>query len=100
MTHVFEQLITSARLLSKGMHKALDDSRACVVVGVRRFARLKKHIRVLSSPAENRLIRSERPAAMVLDGPFGNQAAQYVISDLFYFCDLVRGSKTIKEMQK
>src|SRR5262245_27013765 len=80
MSRVIEKLIMAPRQFGESVHETFHDFRACVIKGVRGLASLEKHIGVLSSPAEHRLIRSESALAMGLNGLLGDQAAQVIIT--------------------
>ena len=84
----------------KIIHRLLNVVVNGVVPRVCRFAGLEIGVRVRRGTADNRVFRVEGTRTMLVNLLLGHQRAQGVVRERHDLVNLVRGAKTIKEVNK
>ncbi len=99
MADIVEQAIAPSGEGGEARHRLVQDVGEPRVEGLRRFSALEECIRVLGAAAEHRAVRVWRPGAMGPHGVLIQQGAQRRVIQRCDLADLVRGAKSVEEMQ-
>ena len=76
---VIEKPVSSSRQLGEAVHGALHEIGTCRVEGIHRLARLEINVRVLSRAAQYRMIRRERPRAVLANAFLIDHLTQHFV---------------------
>ena len=99
-TVVVEQVILTTGKFGDFAHVFFYDFRQFVVIGVNCFTSLEIDVRVLSSTADNRVVRVQATLTEGSNCVFVQQFCQFIIFQNFNFLNFVGGTEAVKEVQE
>ena len=99
-TVVVEQVIFATGHFGDFAHVFFYDFRKSIVVVVYCFTSLEVDVRVLSSTADNRIVRVQTALTECRNCIFIKEFCQFIVFHNFDFLDFVRGTEAVKEVQE
>ena len=97
---VFKEPVLPSGEPGEAIHRPLHNPRARGIEWIHRLARLKIDIGILRRAAQHRMIRRERPRAMLPHALIVDHRPDRLLREQRDLGDLVRGAKTIEEEQE
>ena len=99
-SHIVEEVIRAAHDLGKLVYYRLHPIRACLVVRIARFTRLKVDVGILRGTAQHRMVWRKRTLPMLEDTLQADEGAHVVFGEHFDLVDLMRSAEAVKEVQE
>ena len=97
---VIEQPVLAMGELRETIHRILHNARRRLVEPVDRFPPLEIDVRILRRAANERIVRIQRPVAMLVDQAVVHHRPHVGRADQFDLADLVRSPEPVKEMNE
>src|ERR1700733_8326506 len=93
-------MVSAASEAGELVHYVLHNGRASEIERIARLARLEEHVRILSSPAQDRVIRAERTLSMRSNELLFQQRVDGLVRNNRGLVDLRRRPEAVEEMHE